>query len=156
MTIKRTSSSDPGFTRLVRQLDADLAIRDGNQHDFYHQFNGIDQLKQVVVAYENNEAIGCGAIKELDSQSMEIKRMFTLPALRGKGIAFQVLTELEKWTAELGFKRCILETGKKMPEAIRLYQKSGYSQIPNYGQYAGIDNSVCFEKSLDIPLKIKE
>lgn len=72
--------------------------------------------------------------------------MFVKPECRGQGIAQAVLAELESWAGELGFKECVLETGKKQPEAIRLYQKSGYELIPNYGQYAGIENSVCMKK----------
>jgi len=79
---------------------------------------------------------------------MEVKRMYTLPESRGKGISSKVLGELEKWATELSCKKCILETGKKQPEAIGLYKKNGYEVIPNYGQYAGIENSVCFEKDL--------
>ncbi len=79
---------------------------------------------------------------------MEVKRMYTSPESRGKGIASAVLKELEKWAAELSYKKCLLETGKKQPEAIALYLKSSYNIIPNYGQYAGVENSVCFEKKL--------
>jgi GNAT superfamily N-acetyltransferase len=74
--------------------------------------------------------------------------MFVLPEYRGKGIAGAVLAELETWAADLGYARCILETGQMQPEAIRLYLKSGYAIIPNYGQYAGVENSVCMEKIL--------
>ncbi|MEZ4945951.1 MAG: GNAT family N-acetyltransferase [Cyclobacteriaceae bacterium] len=142
----RTDATHPDFVALVQQLDADLAQRDGEEHAFYHQFNAIDHLKQVVVAYENNVAVGCGALKPFGTDAMEVKRMYVSPAHRGKGVAGTLLKELETWVAELGFSRCVLETGKKQPEAMALYQKSGYVVIPNYGQYAGIENSVCFEK----------
>jgi GNAT superfamily N-acetyltransferase len=79
---------------------------------------------------------------------MEIKRMYTLPESRGRGIAAKVLSDLENWTKELSFERCILETGKKQPEAIALYKKNGYKLIPNYGQYAEVENSLCFKKEL--------
>ena len=98
--------------------------------------------------YKNKQPIACGAIKEFDSKNMEIKRMYTLPEYRGKGIATQILLELEKWATELCYVRCVLETGKRQPEAIALYKKNGYHEIPNYGQYIGIENSVCFEKQL--------
>ncbi|MBL8183523.1 MAG: GNAT family N-acetyltransferase, partial [Blastocatellia bacterium] len=75
---------------------------------------------------------------------------FTIPDHRGKGIAAMVLDELEKWALELSCTRCVLETGKKQPEAIRLYTKCGYSLIPNYGQYAEMENSVCFAKEIVI------
>ena len=72
--------------------------------------------------------------------------MFVPVAFRGSGIATKVLMELEKWAAEMSYKKCILETGKKQPEAIGLYRKNGYMLISNYGQYAGVENSLCFEK----------
>ena len=69
--------------------------------------------------------------------------MFVLPDYRKQGITAKILTELAQWAAEIGFAECVLETGKKQPEAIALYQKAGYHITPNYGQYIGVDNSVC-------------
>jgi putative acetyltransferase len=123
-----------------------LAERDGNEHAFYAQFNKIDKIKFVIVAYENNKPVSCGSIKQYTPDIAEIKRMYTLPEYRGKGIASRVLNELEQWAGELSFEKCILETGKRQPEAIRLYEKNGYTLIPNFGQYAGEENSLCFEK----------
>jgi putative acetyltransferase len=146
----RTNSDNQDFIELVKCLDADLAERDGKDHPFYDQFNKIDKIKFVVVAYEDGIPVACGAIKEFSPEVMEVKRMYTSPESRGKGIASNVLTELERWAFELSYKKCILETGKKQPEAIRLYRRSGYQTIPNYGQYAGVENSVCFEKYLKV------
>jgi GNAT superfamily N-acetyltransferase len=146
--IKRTTSDDPDFQALVVLLDRDLAIRDGDEHDFYHQFNKITMIKHAIVAYMDDIAVGCGAFKEYESGTVEIKRMYTLPEYRGRKIAAEVLTELEHWAAELHYTSCILETGKKQPEAIRLYERSGYTLRPNYGQYAGVENSVCMKKEL--------
>lgn len=148
-TLQRTNSANNDFIELVKQLDADLATKDGDDHAFYNQFNGIDAIKHVVVAYENGEAIGCGAIKAFDNEAMEVKRMFVSPTHRGKRIATAVLAELEKWAAELSFKRCVLETGKRQADAVQLYQKNGYQVIPNYGQYAGVENSICFSKTIE-------
>ncbi len=145
----RTDSDNKDFIGLVKQLDADLAIRDGDEHAFYDQFNKIDKIKYVVVAYENGVAMGCGAIKHYDDNTVEVKRMFTLPESRGKGLASIILAELEKWATELSYKKCILETGIKQPEAIGLYKKNNYIQIPNYGQYANAPSSRCFEKVLN-------
>jgi GNAT superfamily N-acetyltransferase len=149
INILRTSSDNPDFIHLVKFLDADLAERDGSEHSFYAQFNKVDKIKHVVVVYENNKPVACGAIKEYDPQAMEVKRMYTLPESRGKGFASKVLAELERWATELSYKKCVLETGKRQPEAIKFYKKSGYKIIPNYGQYAEVENSVCFEKRLD-------
>lgn len=148
MIIKKTDSTNKDFQNLVHLLDAYLAKVDGEDHDFYHQFNAIDMLKNCVVIFEDNKAIACGAIKPLDENSMEVKRMFTLPEYRGKGFAAKVLNELETWAKELGFEKTKLETGKKQVEAVALYTKCGYEIIPNYGQYEEIENSICFEKIL--------
>lgn len=146
--LERTNSENEDFRLLVTALDKDLAIRDGDEHAFFAQFNKIDAIRHVVVAYHEGVAAGCGAFKEYSNGVAEIKRMYVLPAMRGKGIASMILAELEHWAQETGFLRCILETGLKQPEAIRLYKKCGYAVIPNYGQYAGVESSVCFEKNL--------
>jgi|SRR6185436_2866909 len=144
----RTDSGNRDFQNLVAALDADLRIRDGKDHSFYAGFNKIDSIKYVVVAYEDKTSVGCGAIKQYSDDTMEVKRMYVPPHLRGQGIASKILSELEKWAVELNYKNCILETGKKQPEAIALYKKNKYSIIPNFGQYKNVDNSVCFEKKL--------
>ena len=144
----RTNSENKDFQQLVAQLDADLRIRDGIENNFYAQFNKIDAIKFVIVAFENDIAVGCGAIKEYSNDTMEVKRMYVLPNHRAQGIASTILTALEQWAQELNYKKCLLETGKKQPEAIGLYKKNGYTIIPNFGQYALIENSVCFEKML--------
>lgn len=144
----RTDSNNTDFQTLVVALDKDLAIRDGEEHAFFAQFNKIAHIKYVVVAYQDGQAVGCGAIKEYAPGVMEVKRMFVPLEKRGNGIASLVLAELEKWAKELNYSKCILETGLKQPEAIRLYQKNQYQVIPNYGQYAEVESSICFEKIL--------
>ncbi len=151
MDIVRTDSHNTDFIALVKLLDADLAEKDGDEHPFYAQFNKLDKIRHVVVVYENKTAVACGAIKEYSPQIMEVKRMFTLPEFRGKGLASKVLAELERWAKELGYEKCILETGKKQVQALKLYRRSGYIQIPNYGQYSGKENSLCFEKMAPNP-----
>lgn len=142
----KTDSDNEAFRKLVKELDADLKIRDGDEHLFYNQFNKIDTIKYVIIAYENELPIGCGAIKEYAPDTMEVKRMYVVLNKRGQGIASIILKFLEQWIIELNYKRCLLETGKKQPEAIALYKKNGYTIIPSYGQYKNIENSVCFEK----------
>jgi len=144
----RTTSENTDFKTLVTLLDAELCIRDGQDHSFYAQFNKIDDLREVVVAYSKDIAVGCGAIKAYDERTAEVKRMFVKSESRGKGIAGKILRELEAWAKQLDFDDCILETGFKQPEAIALYKKAGYEVIPNYGQYAGVENSVCMRKEL--------
>ncbi|AOW20963.1 GNAT family N-acetyltransferase [Urechidicola croceus] len=146
--LKRTNSNNSDFIELVKELDAYLKIVDGDDHSFYNQYNSIETIKHVVVAYLDFTPIGCGAIKKLDNTSMEIKRMFVSPKTRGHGVATSILIELETWAKELNYKKCILETGKRQVEAIQLYKKNDYKIIPNYGQYKNVENSFCFEKHI--------
>lgn len=146
--IKRTNSDDTNFQNLVRELDRDLENFYENEQTLYEKHNKIDKIKYVIVAYQENEPVGCGAIKQYTENTMEVKRMYIPTTKRGKGIASIILSELENWSNELHFKTCILETLKTKPDAIRLYEKNGYKIIPNFGQYENLENSVCFEKVL--------
>lgn len=148
ITYTRTNAANTDFKQLVTELDKDLSIRDGADHSFYAPFNTINTIKYAIVAYYGETPVGCGAIKEYAADAMEVKRMYVPPHRRGQGIAADILKELEVWAAEMHYKKCLLETGHKQPEAIALYKKSGYRIIPNYGQYEGVENSVCFEKEL--------
>lgn len=148
MQIKRTTSTNRDFIQLVKELDAYLAIIDGDEHSFYDQFNNIDVLKHVVLVYNNQKAVGCAAIKHFTDEDIEIKRMFVLPEVRGKGYSQKIINELETWANELGYKRCILETGVRQVDAISFYKKCKYQLMPNYGPYKGVKNSLCFEKQL--------
>ena len=148
MQLLRTDSSHPDYRELVTFLDADLKIRDGDDHAFFAQYNKSDDIRNVVICYKDSVAAGCGAFKFFEDGIVEIKRMFVRPEYRRQHIAATVLTELEQWAAELNYEGCVLETGKKQPEAIALYQKSGYTVIPNYGQYENVLTSVCMQKKL--------
>ena len=150
MTIycKQTTPNDADFLGLVKQLDAYLAHTDGDEHQFYNQFNGTAQLKYVIVAYYKDRAIGCGALKSYSKTCVEIKRMFTLPEYRGKGVASTVVMALEHWATQLNFSACILETGIRQVEAVAFYKKQEYTVIPNYGPYKNCANSICFTKHL--------
>ena len=147
ITIKRTSSDDPDFEKLVVVLDAYLKILDGDDHEFYAQFNKTSLLKNALIAYKNGVVVGIGAYKEYDAEHVEIKRMYTLPEYRGNGIASQIINELEAWAKEENYKKSILETGYLQTDAIALYQKMGYTIIENYGQYRGVESSVCLKKN---------
>lgn len=148
MSLKRTNQSDKGFQALVKKLDAELAFRDGDDHAFYHQFNGIVSLKNVVVCLDNDHAVACGAFKARTAKQIEIKRMFVSNGYRRRGLAESVLKELEAWGVELGYEEAVLETGKGQTEALCFYPKMDYDIIPNFFPYAEIENSICFRKSL--------
>jgi putative acetyltransferase len=146
MMYVRTNSENKDFIELVRLLDEDLKIRDGEDHAFYASFNKTGSLKHVIVAYENNNAVACGALRDFNKTTVELKRMFVVENKRRMGLASGMVNELEKWAKELGYKTCVLETGKEQPEAIGLYLKMGFELTEKYGQYAGMGNSVCFRK----------
>lgn len=142
----RSDSRNKDFMQLVEALDKDLSQRDGEDHAYYAPLNQIQNINQVVVAYYDSKAMACGGLKQYSSEAVEIKRMYTAPDGRRKGLASLVLKELEAWALELDYKKCVLETGKRQPEAIALYHKNGYKPITNYGPYSEMENSVCFEK----------
>lgn len=148
LRLVRTTSENVDFRALVRLLDQYLAELDGDEHAFYAQFNKVANLDHVVVACLDDEPVGCGAFKPYSAAAVEIKRMFVQPAHRGQGVARAVLAALEQWAAELGYASCVLETGQRQAAAIALYQRSGYARTPSYGQYVGIENSVCLAKQL--------
>lgn len=148
----RTTPSHPEYRRLINLLDAELTIMDGDMHDFYDQYNGSEDIPHVVLLFSSEtdeHALACGALKPYDDRRMEVKRMYVDEAARGRGLAGRVLQELETWAAELGYRSAILETGKVQRAALRLYERAGYERMgDNYGQYRGVENSVCMEKEL--------
>jgi len=147
MKLLKTNSNHPDFQKLTRLFDDYLVEIDGDEKDFFAQYNQI-YIDNVIVCYEDDIAVGCGAFKEYEPTVAEIKRMFVLPERRGKGIASTVLNTLEIWAKENGFQHAILETSNQLTNAISLYKKSGYEVIPNYGQYIDVESSVCMKKIL--------
>ena len=146
--LQRTDSDNVYFREIVAMLDAFLAERDGRDHAFYAQFNKLDGIKNAVVCFDDDEPVGCGAYKQYDETTAEIKRMFVKPSYRAKGAATKVLQELEKWAISNNFSSAILETVKSQPEAFALYKKNGYTIIPNFGQYKNVEKSICMHKIL--------
>ncbi|MGA8852869.1 MAG: GNAT family N-acetyltransferase [Christiangramia sp.] len=150
--IKRTNSENRDFIKLVKELDAYLAICDGDEHDFYDQFNKLDAIKNVIVLYENHVPVGCGAFKKYDRGIAEVKRMYVNASFRNKGYASEILRSLEEWAIESGFSKLILETGVRQFEAVNFYRRNGYHPIEKYPPYENMKNSLCFEKILRINL----
>lgn len=144
----RTDAENADLLELVALLDEELKQRDGEDHYFFAQFNKLAGVLGVVVAYVGDAPVGCGAFKQFSDTEAEIKRMYVRPEYRGQRIAAKILAQLELWAIESGYHACVLETGFKQPEAIALYQRSGYEVIPNYGQYAEIGSSVCMRRSV--------
>lgn len=146
MKIIKTNSDNPDFKKLSALFDLYLVDIDGDERDFFAFYNNV-QLDHVLVVYnEFGELLGCGAFKEYDINTAEIKRMFVHPEHRKKGVSSLILSELETWANQLGYSHFILETSPKLTDAVALYQKKGYELIPNFGQYIGVENSICMKK----------
>ncbi|MEN9599465.1 MAG: hypothetical protein RL596_1784 [Bacteroidota bacterium] len=148
MELIRTNALDANFIAMVAELDKELAIIDGDDHSFFATYNKTIDIHHTIVAYIDSKPVGCGAIKHYNDTTMEVKRMFVLTAMRGKKIANAILDELEKWTVELGYQSCILETSTRLPSAVKLYERTGYDRIDNYGQYIGVPTSICMFKTI--------
>ena len=148
ITVKRTNSNDKDFQALVARLDEDLWSRYGEMQLEYRKWNVIENLPTVVVVYANDTPVGCGCFKHFEEGTVELKRMFVDPAYRSKGIGAAIIAELEKWAIELGHTEMVLETAIRQQEALHLYRKYGFTDIPRYGQYADKTQSICMKKLL--------
>ena len=149
IVLTRTTASAPHFQSLVAALDKDLWQRYPHTQQNFAPHNKIDETARVIVAYSNDEPVGCGCYRPMPQEkTIEIKRMYVTPSSRGRGVARQVLAELERWARDEGFRHARLETGSNQPEAIALYRRAMYTQIPNYPPYTHMPDSVCMEKSL--------
>lgn len=148
MMFVKTDNTNRAFVELISQLDAELNQRYGSMQTEYDKHNQIDSIDSVIVGYIDDQPVACGSFKKVDTNCVEIKRMYVQKNHRRKGLSTRILQALETLAAESGYSKVLLETGKGQPEAIALYQKCGYTRIPNYGPYINIDNSVCMEKSI--------
>ena len=144
----RTTSDHLDFRAMVNALDEDLNLRNGDIQRQYDQYNQIDKIKHAIVIYLEDKPVGCGCFKRFDDHTVEMKRMFVKTEMRGKQLAAQMLQELEKWAVEEGNTAAVLETGHRQVEAQRLYAIAGYSKTENYGQYVGMEDSLCYRKEL--------
>ncbi len=103
---------------------------------------------RFLVAFIDGEPVGCGGVGRYDADTGELRRMYVVPAHRGKGVGRAILVALENAARELGYTTMRLETGNEAPEALRLYTSSGYEPIPCWGLFATDPKSRCFEKDL--------
>ncbi|PWY98632.1 acyl-CoA N-acyltransferase [Testicularia cyperi] len=148
LTVKTVSWNDPDAVALRNQQRIDIADRYERVDSEPGTPPSADDITMFCVAYSGSKAVGCGGLRLLDHASAEIKRMFVLREARGTGAAAAVLVYLEQHSKQLGLHRLLLETGDKLFDAIRFYTRSGYTRIPNFGYYQGVDTSICMEKVL--------
>lgn len=147
-TIKRTSADDPDFRMLIAELDSELWVELEEDQATYDPFNKVEHIDTVIVLYFHDEPVACGCYKEVNQMTIEIKRMFVRKAHRGKGLAKEVLGQLERWALERNYRLSVLETSIHFQTARQLYSGYGYHIIENYGPYAGLEDSICMKKEL--------
>ena len=145
-----TDGENPDFITLCNQLDSALdEIAGGNfERCQYEKYNQRDNIHDVIVVYQSNEPVACGAFKMYDEEHAELKRLFTCPSHRNMGLGMELVRRLEAKAKIKGYKFCILETGRPLEAACHVYQKAGYKSIPNYGQYACMTDSICMERKI--------
>jgi putative acetyltransferase len=151
LSIAAEPFDSPDAQRLIAALDAGLAElyppeeRFGPNLKAQHLEGGRGTF---LVARDGGRAVGCGAVRLVDAQTAEVKRMYVEPDQRGRGIGRAVLASLQSAAAQLGARRLVLETGTHSPDALGLYQRAGFTQIDCWGEYATSPTSVCLEKEL--------
>jgi GNAT superfamily N-acetyltransferase len=103
---------------------------------------------RFVVGYVDSTPVACGGFRWLAPDSVEIKRMYVVPSMRRQGLSRRVLRHLEQLARDIGATRVLLETGHAQPEAMSLYESSGYSRVDGFGHYACEPLSVSYGKNL--------
>ncbi len=152
MDFNRTDGKNKDFIENCRLLDLELDRRVGKKikREKYKQFNRLDEIQHAIVVYEDDKAVGGGAIREYNDVTAELKRVFVHTEYQGRGIGSKLVFLLTEWAAELGYKRMILETGELLAESCAVYKKSGFKVIPNYGPYVNMPESLCMAKDITI------
>ena len=152
--IRRADILSPAAQRLIGALNAELTGRYPEDGANFFNLNAQEVTEgrgAFYIAYIDGEPIGCGAVRRIEADTAEIKRMYVAPGVRGRGVGGQILAELTGEARRLGVTRLVLETGPRQPEAIALYSRAGFSQIPLFGNYLGSPHpelSVCMAKDL--------
>ncbi len=152
LDIRRSTLASPEAARLIAALNAELTAtfpEPGATHFSLSCAKVKPGDGAFVIAYLDDVAVGCGAVRRLDEMTAELKRMYVDPTVRGRGIGRRLVEALEREAQQLGVTRVVLETGARLAPAIRLYQGTGYARIPLFGEYlSSPDTSLCFGKSL--------
>lgn len=146
--IKRATTADPDFNLLVSHLDYELWNELDEDQATYDQYNKVPDIKTAIILYTEEKPAAIGCFKKIANDTVEIKRMFTEKEFRGRGFSKIVLQELEEWAIEVGLEAAVLEASIHFKIARTLYENSGYTIIPNYDQYIGLEESICMKKML--------
>jgi putative acetyltransferase len=146
VVVRFTEPGSADFVTLTHELDAELEARYPGLGD--DEAPAGDGLVAALVVYTGDTPVGCGALREPEPGIGEITRMFVLASARRQGIARQILEALEARARRSGYSAVRLGTGIRQPEALALYESAGYRRATQFGEYAGTDQCVCYEKAL--------
>lgn len=151
MRFEYTDGRSTDFISLCHALDAFLNKLVGGEENRaqYVPYNALDDIHDVIVAYDGNSPIGSAAFKRYDDRRAEVKRVFVREEYRGKGVGLELMTRLEALARKKGYKYLVLESGEPLVAAMRLYRGMGFYVIPNYGPYVDMPESVCMEKKIN-------
>jgi len=149
--IRREPITSASAQDLIRALNSELSERYPEQGANHFRLDP-DEVSEgrgvFLVLYETGVPIACGALRRLEPVTAEIKRMYVIPAARGRGVAWRILSALEAEARRLGAVRLVLETGERQSEAVALYKRAGFVQVPRFGEYEGSPLSLCMGKDL--------
>lgn len=146
--LREVAWDHPDSERLRDDQQAEIAIRYGTPDSEPGPKPSASDITVFFVAYDGDEAVGCGGLRQLDEQHGEIKRMYVVPHRRGAGVSTAILAHLEHEARRRGWDRLVLETGDEQPDAVRFYVREGYTPIPRFGYYVNSELSLCYEKRL--------
>jgi putative acetyltransferase len=149
VNIRAVSWDDPAGASLRAAQRAEIETRYGTPDSEPGPAPTAADITVFLIAFDGQEAIACGGLRQLDDSHGEVKRMFVLPARRGTGVSTGILRALEADARTRGWNRLVLETGDRQPDAVRFYEREGYQRIPNFGHYAGHAASLCYGISLN-------
>ncbi|GLY94581.1 GNAT family N-acetyltransferase [Actinoplanes sp. NBRC 103695] len=147
--VREIGFADPRVQALVTEALTELGGRyGGSGDDTPVTLTDFDPpVGAFFAAVDGDALVGCGGWRRHGTDA-ELKRMFTTPAARGRGVARRLLATIEESARAAGMKRVILETGDKQPEAIGLYESAGYVRIPDFGYYKGAPGVLSFALDL--------
>ena len=149
--IKSEALDTPTALQLIAALNAELDRRypeEGAKHFRLDASEVAPDRGVFLVAYADGEAVGCGAVRMNEPGVAEVKRMYVRPEWRGRRVASRILAALEQHAMRLGAHQIVLETGERQSEALSLYRRAGYVEIPRFGEYLDSPLSLCLGKNV--------
>ncbi|WP_405264843.1 GNAT family N-acetyltransferase [Methanobrevibacter sp.] len=145
-----TDEKDERFLELVGELDKGYYERIGDELSRYDSYNEFKDPHVVILALDNDIAVACASYRTFDDDSVEFKRVFVRKEYRKRGIAYNLICQLEKLVIEENYRYSYIVTGKNNHAAIKLYEKLDYFMIYNFGQFIDDDTVVCMKKEFEV------